>query len=392
MLAKLDQVQNSIKTVKDRVNKTGDQVLDSVYGMSKRINVMTFQPLPKSANRLYDAIPNKPRDTAEKALERWFEQIPKSKKIKWGEDIFSRYISLRRAVIGGEERIYDSPEGPICYWETKRKPGKETIVFFHGFADTKDNLFDLAQHMVPDYHFFAPDIPGFGKSFKNPQLNYELTSMADWLKGLMDDQGIEQFHLIGHSMGGGLAIDFALKYPEMVKSLCLICCAGVITPDAPSIYDEILDGEVLFQIETMDEFEDFLGRAFYNLPFVPPFVKQYYFNQFLENYDWYGLLVEQTFENMESRDDPRFQPKFFNDQLPSLQIPTHIIWGEKDAIFPADYGKEAHRLIPGSTLNILSDIGHSPQYESPKQVAKLIRGFLQHQIKQDDCKLHIKES
>lgn len=369
-----EKMKRSLDSVKSKVNTKKDDVLDRLYGASNQLNVSTFNALPEKAVKAIHNMPQFNTPDGSSRLERWYQGISKDKKVSVGEDIYMRFRKMRRRMIGAKEGVHQSPVGPIAYWETSKR-NKPTVIYFHGFADNKDNAYDLAQYLVKDYHVVVPDLPGFGDSFKDRSHHYGIDSMAPWMKDFANALGIDSFHLIGHSMGGGLAIDFAKSYPDMVESLTLICSAGVLGP-SKSIYDEIMAGNILFQIETMDEFEEFLHTAFYKIPFVPPFVKDYYFHDFLDHYDWYGEIIRHTFEDIESREDPRFEKKFFNHELDKIKAPCHIIWGEKDAIFPVEIADIIHKGIPGSTMNIFHGVGHSPHYEKPKEVCLSLKGFL----------------
>ncbi|MFW7378670.1 MAG: alpha/beta fold hydrolase [Oligoflexus sp.] len=379
MLAKLDAIQMQIAAQFSK--KIPELLSDRFYAVSTRIPISSFPTLPSRADLWLRRLPDKPKELL---LHRWvefYEKIPQKQRVRTGEEIFQKFVTLRRRMIGAQEKYLPISDGAMCYWETNRRAQKETIVFLHGFADSKDSVYDFAQHMVRDYHLIAPDLPGFGKSFKNPDLNYNIESLTRWLVEWVNKTGLQRFHLVGNSLGGSAAAYLALHMPEQVQTLTLVSPAAIMSPEHPSLYDDLVVGRNLFQIKTTREFDAFLKRVFHRSLMLPPFVKDYYFYNFIENYDWYGQLIEQTFEGVSSIDDPQFKRLLLNHRLPELAMPTHVVWGAEDSLFPASFGDIAQRLLPRSRLTIMPQVGHAPQMENPKEFAKLIRDFhVEHKV------------
>jgi pimeloyl-ACP methyl ester carboxylesterase len=378
MLTKLDAFQSELSTRLARfLQETSDSLNDHMVSWPARLSLSSFPPrVDPTAQNWVQRLPEGPRHVLRSSWDRAYDRLSPAKRARTGEKIYNRYNQFRRRLLGANEKFVALEPGVISYWETKPHPQKETIVFLHGFADSKDTVHDFAQEMVPDYHLVAPDLPGFGKSFKSQDYEYNLENLTKWLRHWAKAIGLKRFHLMGNSLGGAAAIHFALTAPTMVESLTLVSPAAVIHPDHPSVYDELLAGQNIFQLKTLQEFDAFMKRVFHRQPYLPPFVKDYLFQIFDDHYEWYGQLVDQTFGGVKNVEDPNFRSLFLNDHLAKLDMPTHIIWGEHDRLFPVEFGKLAHEAISHSKFSVLDAIGHVPQVENPKVFAETVRAFL----------------
>ncbi len=296
-------------------------------------------------------------------------------KVKAGESLYSTYTKAARKWLGAELREVELTAGRIHYWTTSSNH-PETILFIHGFGDSKDGAYSLAFHLAKQFNVIALDLPGFGQSFRDPELCYDTHSYGRWLDEFMTKARIGPVHVVGNSLGGAMALKLALVRPDVIKSLCLLNTAAIIDFKHHSIYDDILRGEILFQVQTFEQFEKFWSTVFHRRPFLPPFVKEYFFHTFRENHDWYGQLVRQNFGGYASKKDPRYKKLFMNEHLRKIEAPTLIIWGDRDQLFPVAYGEKGHKLLKDARFLVLSDVGHAPQVEVPEEVARHLKQFI----------------
>jgi len=202
-------------------------------------------------------------------------------KVKAGESLYHTCIKAVRRWLGAEVREVQLNDGKVFYWATN-KPNRETILFLHGFADSKDGVYSLAVHLASEFNVMALDLPGFGESFSNPELAFDFTNYGRWLDEFVTKSGMGPVHVVGNSLGGAMALKLALVRPDIVKSVTLLNAAGVIDFEHESLYDEILRGENIFQVRTLEEFDKFWTKVFYRQPFLPPFCKEFLFNRFRE--------------------------------------------------------------------------------------------------------------
>lgn len=291
-----------------------------------------------------------------------------------GADIFQQYIRLRMRLLKAE-RLQTSGDKPIEY--VKIEQGKKNkMIFLPGFADTKENFFDAAQFLANDFDMIIPDLPGFGRSFKNPEDRYTLKHYGQWLEGFIREVGWQDIHLVGNSLGGAIAIELSLRMPEIIKSLTLIDPAGVALPEHTSVYKEFIQGRNVFEIQSRERFEYFLHRVFHKPPVIPVFVKDHLYSEMAKNSKWHRKILYDLLENVADFDDPRILEVSLNNKLKEIKIPTLIIWGDEDSFFPSETGFFMQQQIEGSKLYILHDRGHIPQIEAPLQFARLFRKFV----------------
>lgn len=102
----------------------------------------------------------------------------------------------------------------------------EPVILLHGLADTADAWGRVLPAIAARYHIFAPDLLGCGGSDK-PAIDYSLWAQATYLRHFMDGVGIERAFVVGHSLGGGLALHLHMQYPERVSRLALIASGGM---------------------------------------------------------------------------------------------------------------------------------------------------------------------
>ncbi len=292
-----------------------------------------------------------------------------------GQEVFNKSIALGRQLIKAQVYEAELKDGPISYWRTNNG-NPETILFIHGFGDSKDGCYPLAMHLTRKFNMMAFDLPGFGASFKGGHLTYNFDSYGRWMEEFMDEVGGGPLHVIGNSLGGAMAMKLTQLRPDLVKSLTLIDTAAVMDPEYESAYDEFIAGKILFQITTRDEFEALWKRIFHRPPLLPIFLKDYIFEQFKSNHELYGRFIVDTFKGITSRNDPALNQLFMDSALRAFKVPVHVMWGEFDLLFPIAFGKRAHELTPNSKFTLLKNVGHAPQVEAPHLTAKHIQKFI----------------
>lgn len=302
------------------------------------------------------------------------DAIPDAIRGSVGSDIYLNYIKLRTRMLGAEVKTFGDVR-PIEY-ALVEKGRKERIVFLHGFADCKENFFDAAHVLSLDYDLLIPDLPGFGKSFRDSNEVYNLEHYARWLGDLFKELGWDKFHLIGNSLGGAIAIEIATTMPELIQSLTLIDPAGVVIPEHQSIYHDFLNDRIVFEIHSPIQFDYFLNRVFQKPPLIPPFVREHLYEEFSKYSSWNRKILFDLLEGIKSMKDPRLDAIILNGQLKDIKAPTLVLWGEKDSFFPAITGHLLRREIPNCRLEFLRGLGHSPQNEAPMRVMRLVRKFL----------------
>ena len=271
-------------------------------------------------------------------------------------------------MLQGEVKTFEG-SGYLEYLQIGNALDKPTLLFLHGFADSKDTFYDAAGHLAEDFNIIVPDLPGFGNSFQDPSRTYDLESYSQWIAEFCDGICLDNIHLVGNSLGGAIAMAFALRAPEKISNLCLIDPAGIFIKDKPSLYYELFKGSSVFAVKTYEDHCKFMERVFHKSPIIPTPVREHLFRSFARHTEWYEKLILDLLGDISHDEDPRIQEKALNHRLQEISHKTLIMWGDKDSLFPFETGHYIANQIPGSKLHVFKNCGHSPQIESPKLFA-----------------------
>lgn len=249
-------------------------------------------------------------------------------------------------------------------------PAGDVVVLVHGFGGDKDNWVFYAPYLTKRYRLICPDLPGFGDTSRDPSLDYDCRLQANRLREFLDALGVEKCHLGGNSMGGYIALLFALEYPKRLRSLTLFNNAGVAGTE-PSELQELFEADPdssPLVPRSVDETRDLLGFVVHKPRFIP--------RRFLElrhrDVAPHLPLLDRIFEQLAT--DMLERP--LNDSVHRVAVPTQIIWGRHDRLIHHSSGQVQHEAIPNSELVVFEDIGHVPMIENPAITAKHHLPFL----------------
>jgi len=242
----------------------------------------------------------------------------------------------------------------------KRGEGSLPAILIHGFGGDLNNwLFnhvDLGKRRA----VYALDLPGHGGSSKQVDSG-SLGEFSEVLGGFMSVLGIPRAHLVGHSMGGAVAVEYALAYPERTASLTLIASAGL----GPEIDSDYVEGFIT--ASRRKDIKPHLEKLFAD----PSVLGRRLIEDILQFKRLDG--VEQSLRRIAAQFCPGGrQAVVFRDRLRELQTPTLVIWGAKDRILPVS---QAQALQGPVQTQILPDAGHMVQMEAAPKVNRLIQSF-----------------
>ena len=209
------------------------------------------------------------------------------------------------------------------------------VVLIHGGASDSQDWIGTMAALSDRYTFYAPDLIGYGLSERN-QDGYYFSEFSEFVLGFIESLGLERPVLVGHSFGGRVCLDVALRHPEMVRKLILIDASGL--------------GKVSFLGNTL--FTTFWAiRKLMRRP--QPYPK---------------FLIREG-------EDPNW---LCVDELPNLKTPTLIIWMRHDLYFPLALARRARELIPGAQLAVVPGYGHAPHEQNKESFNNLLLNFLDH--------------
>ncbi|MGH2516409.1 MAG: alpha/beta fold hydrolase [Ktedonobacterales bacterium] len=233
-------------------------------------------------------------------------------------------------------------------------PDAPPLLYLHGTS--LGNLWlEAHSELAGHFHLFAPDIPGFGLS-QRPDWMRDMSDYVLYLRDLLDTLGLQQPSVAGHSLGGWMAAELAVWYPERVGKLVLTNAAGIRVKGAP-----IGDMFAMNPAELLSTvFEDLSAAA----PLIPAEVTVDYI---LDQYRQRTTLAALAW-------NPHYDPKL-ERRLARVTCPTLVLWGANDRLIPPVYGETFARLIPGAVLVTLPGTGHMPMFEQPRAWARAISEF-----------------
>ncbi len=283
-----------------------------------------------------------------------------------------RLVAIGRALLrrrGGmvqKSIVVDGRTWPYLEGGDASKP---LLLLVHGFAGDKDNWSMIAPYITRDYHVVAPDLPGFGENERNPDLAYDIAAQTRRLKAFADTLGLERPHVAGNSMGGWIALRYALDYPDALASLILLNNAGINGANESDLQKQAANQDYNpLIIANLEDADRLVAMVVHKPVFVPARLKPVFYADALKYRDQLDTIF-WIIAN-EGRDHP------LNDRLGEVKVPTLIIWGRHDRLLDVSCVPVLEAGIAGSVSHIFEHVGHVPMIEDPKATAAVMKGFL----------------
>jgi abhydrolase domain-containing protein 6 len=237
----------------------------------------------------------------------------------------------------------------------------EPVVLVHGFGGDKDNWTLYAPYLTPQHRVICPDLPGFGESDRSVDRDYCVEAQARRLCEFLDALGIDRCHLAGNSMGGFIALQFALDFPGRLASLTLLDNAGVAGENTSELQRAIERRENPLELKTMADVERLLAFVYRKPPFMPRQFKRVLLDDALAN----EQVLEKVFWTLASEGIAGV----LNARLGDVRAPTLIVWGRHDQLIDVSVVDELRRGIANSVAVIFEHVGHVPMLEAPQETA-----------------------
>ncbi|MCX2933191.1 alpha/beta fold hydrolase [Mycobacterium sp. CVI_P3] len=252
----------------------------------------------------------------------------------------------------------------------------EVILLLHGMAGSSQTWRSVLRPLSRKYRVIAPDLLGHGSSAK-PRSDYSLGAFAVWLRDFLDELGVAQATIVGHSLGGGIAMQFVYQHPDYCRRLILMNSGGLgpdvgwtlrllSAPGAELIMPIIAPPPVLTAGERV---RSWFGKLGISSPRGSEIWNAY--SSFAD------AETRQAFlRTLRSVVDYRGQAVSALNRLHVTDMPVMAIWGDQDAIIPVEHAHAAHRARPDVRVEVLTGVGHFPQVERPTEVVDLIDDFI----------------
>ncbi|MEO6628058.1 MAG: alpha/beta fold hydrolase, partial [Aquihabitans sp.] len=274
------------------------------------------------------------------------------------------------------ERATLSLHGHNVYY---RRAGKGPVVLLvHGMAGSSATWQSVIEEMTEHFTVIAPDLPGHDRSAK-PRGDYSLGAYASFLRDLLHELDLGPATVVGQSLGGGVAMQFAYQYPELCHRLVLVGSGG-LGEEVSGLLRVLalpgveLVGPVAFAPIIGDAIEGFTKLATkVGLRPDPDKVQMFRAYRSLSDPETRTAFLH----TLRAVVDHRGQRVSALDKLHMAeQIPTLIVWGADDNIIPVQHALDAHAAIPNSRLEVFEGCGHFVHAEEPRRFARLLQEFI----------------
>lgn len=281
----------------------------------------------------------------------------------------------RRRITGCELREQTLHGHRIAYREAGEGP---VVVLLHGITSDSTTWSRVMPYLARRYTVVAPDMLGHGESDK-PRGDYSLGALASHVRDLLLSLGHERATLVGHSLGGGVAMQASYQFPELCERLVLVSSGG-LGPDVSALLRAatLPGSELVLPLLAATRLLD-AGRIGAGL------------------LSRVGLRVATDVEQMArghaTLADPPARAAFLqtlrsvvgpggqritaaNRLYLAQHLPFLLLWGENDTIIPAAHGRAAHELLPDSRLEVFERSGHFPQLDEPERFIAVLSDFI----------------
>jgi pimeloyl-ACP methyl ester carboxylesterase len=253
------------------------------------------------------------------------------------------------------------------------------IVLVHGITSTSATWANVLPYLAEHFTVIAPDLLGHGESAK-PRGDYSLGAYASGIRDLLIALGHDRATFVGHSLGGGVAMQLAYQFPEHCERLVLVSSGGLGREINPLLRAASLPGSELVLPLLVDARLLGAGRAVGRLLGRVGLRVHTDLEEVLRGHASLsdGEARAAFLHTLRTIVDAKGQRVDASDRLYLAQaIPFLIVWGERDPIIPAEHARAAHRLVPGSRLEIFPGAGHFPHLDDPLRFVRLLTEFVE---------------
>jgi pimeloyl-ACP methyl ester carboxylesterase len=256
----------------------------------------------------------------------------------------------------------------------------ETLLLVHGIAGSCNTFEPVLEPLAERYQVIAPDLLGHGQSGK-PRGDYSLGAHASALRDLMEMLEIPSATIVGHSLGGGVAMQMAYQFPKRCERLVLVSSGGLGPEVTPLLRAASLPGtDLALQVATSERAKGVYRKV------LSPFKRRFH----LEAAPEMAHMLEHVacLQNREARHafihtvraviDLRGQRIDARDRLYlANHVPMMIVWGDRDRLIPVKHGREAHAMLPASRYEEFKGAGHFPHRDDSERFVDIMLEFME---------------
>lgn len=252
------------------------------------------------------------------------------------------------------------------------------ILLLHGIGMDHKSWLPVIGPLAADYTVIAPDLLGHGLSDK-PRADYSIAGYANAMRDLLSVLGVGQANVVGHSLGGGIAMQFAYQFPQMTQRLVLVAAGGLGRSVNPLIRYFTLPGSgIVLRVLGLDPLrrplvevigavgatglpltQDLHALAEVYDDLADPAAQYAFLHVLRAAVDWRGQVITSL------------DRAYLAEHMPSM-----VVWGARDLVIPVKHARAAHEVLPGSRLEIFPESGHVPHEDEPERFAEVLDDFI----------------
>ena len=236
----------------------------------------------------------------------------------------------------------------------------EPLLVIHGGANGAGAWKQNAAELCKNYTVYVPELPGFGNSQPLEGVYY-IPELVDFVDRFSDSMGLSTFHLMGHSLGGAVALNYVLTFPHKITKLVLISSMGLGKDIA--LWVRVLSRSRLTRcmgtatVHTFKAVKWVAEKLFAGIDFVVPVSRT-------------SMLIGCSMTTLKE------QTTVLIHRLSEIMVPTLVVWGANDPIVPAYQAYAAGRLIPLCRVEVFAGCGHSVYRQRIPEFSSILTGFL----------------
>lgn len=271
--------------------------------------------------------------------------------------LLHQIVRFRYKLLGLRSRFVSMNGCMVHYVESPHNSHQSTLFLVHGLGTSSSSWTKILPSLVSRHRVVALDLPGFGLSTLPSGKGFLLLEEFD---GILHDFAEKvlphRFTLVGHSLGGWLAMRFAVKHPHNTEKLILMNTAGIFYPGVESQAES-------FSLHSLDDLKTLLNAMWYRYP--------WYFKPFAKS-----ILKDLLRRNVSSLVQTIKEGEFMNSALSQLTMPVHVVWGDEDRLISAECVRIITQTLPDTTVEHIERCGHVPQLEKPKELKHILLKIL----------------
>lgn len=311
---------------------------------------------PSYIDLLKQGMGNIPHEVDISALKNW----------KVSGTVLSLLKSIQSYATGMQRRSTYIKSQKIVWFEGGN-PNGEPVLLLHGFASNKENWILLMPFLIKRYRLFIPDLPGWGESAFDVNEPYSIAHQVERVRQWTSLYLPDEYHVVGSSMGGGLAALLTLQNQDQILSLTLMNALGAFGDEQTFFEQELQQGRnhlipsrltgVVQMMSTVTSYHRWamaalLAPVVYQELMSRRHVNQHLFHQLLHD------APSDTFAG-----------------ISKIKVPTYVFWGEDDQILHSSCAYAFKQLIPHAEMTVLRGVGHLPMLEMPAVTARGLQKF-----------------